>query len=181
MDTATAIKANFKELLGKDAYGKITVDDICRAAFVSKKTFYKYFDGKLAIVDAVYRDDFVLPTEKIREHLPVDRIKSMPLLMLEQHYEKLYEQQNIYRNVLESCGRDAYVDLHIRNTVESNAEIYACWGVSEDELDYIAYYITATGAMLDARWLEQGCEEPPIKMARLFKKWVLCRFDHPET
>ena len=53
--SAQAIKEAFRALLRTTPYDAITVNDISAAAFVSKKTFYKYFESKQYAVHAIYR------------------------------------------------------------------------------------------------------------------------------
>ncbi len=46
---AVRITAAAKKLMWKHGIRRITVDEICREAGVSKMTFYKYFDNKIAL------------------------------------------------------------------------------------------------------------------------------------
>ena len=46
MDARSQIECSFRELLETQPYGKITVQDICDRAKVSRKTFYTHFHDK---------------------------------------------------------------------------------------------------------------------------------------
>jgi AcrR family transcriptional regulator len=49
IETSARILAAAKKLMWKHGIRRVTVDEICREAGVSKMTFYKYFDNKIAL------------------------------------------------------------------------------------------------------------------------------------
>ena len=177
-DSAQAIKEAFRALLRTTPYDAITVNDISAAAFVSKKTFYKYFESKQDAVHAIYRDDFIQPVHDIRAYLEVDNSPSVISLMLEKNYATLYANRDIYLNLVKNYGWEKFVELRIASAQETNKEIYACRGVKGLELEYAAYFVAAASAMVDLRWIREGFKETPQEMAALYARWILCRFDH---
>jgi AcrR family transcriptional regulator len=178
METVDIIKREFRARLAAMPYDKITIKDICEGANVSKKTLYKYFAGKPEIVEALYYDDFVAPVEALQKILPVTNIKSASLLMSERDFETLYSQRDIYCNLLKNYGRMQFIDLIIRHTEDNNRRIYATRAIQGADLDFSAYYVAASSAMLKVRWMETGFKESPKAMAKLFIYWVMCRFRH---
>lgn len=176
--SSQAIKDTFRALLRTTPYDTITVGDISAAAFVSKKTFYKYFENKEAVVHALYRDDFIQPVLDIRSCLEVDKSPTVVPLMLERNYETLYSNRDIYLNLIEHYGWEKFVELRIESSQSMNRDIYARHGVTGRELEYAAYFVAAAGAMVDLRWIRDGFKESPQEMAALYARWILCRFDH---
>ena len=176
--SSKAIKDTFRALLRTTPYDTITVGDISAAAFVSKKTFYKYFENKEAVVHALYRDDFIQPVLDIRSCLEVDKSPTVVPLMLERNYETLYSNRDIYLNLIEHYGWEKFVELRIESSQSMNRDIYARHGVTGRELEYAAYFVAAAGAMVDLRWIRDGFKESPQEMAALYARWILCRFDH---
>ena len=141
--SSQAIKDTFRALLRTTPYDTITVGDISAAAFVSKKTFYKYFENKEAVVHALYRDDFIQPVLDIRSCLEVDKSPTVVPLMLERNYETLYSNRDIYLNLIEHYGWEKFVELRIESSQSMNRDIYARHGVTGRELEYAAYFVAA--------------------------------------
>jgi AcrR family transcriptional regulator len=48
----------FRDLMGVQEFGSITVQDIARKATVNRATFYAHFDDKFALLDWIIRDQF---------------------------------------------------------------------------------------------------------------------------
>jgi AcrR family transcriptional regulator len=56
LETSARILAAAKSLMWKHGIRRVTVDEICREAGVSKMTFYRYFDNKLAVARTVIQN-----------------------------------------------------------------------------------------------------------------------------
>lgn len=65
--TKRAVKRALIELLENVPFEKITVTEICRAAEVSRITFYTYYEDKYALVDEVFSDEMTLAEKTYRE------------------------------------------------------------------------------------------------------------------
>ena len=65
--TKRTIKRTLVELLVTMPFEKITVTELCRAADVSRITFYTYYDDKYALADELFRDDMAKAEERYRE------------------------------------------------------------------------------------------------------------------
>ena len=64
--TKRTIKRTLVELLATMPFEKITVTELCRAADVSRITFYTYYDDKYALADELFRDDMAKAEERYR-------------------------------------------------------------------------------------------------------------------
>lgn len=62
--TKRTIKRTLVELLATMPFEKITVTELCRAADVSRITFYTYYDDKYALADELFRDDMAKAEER---------------------------------------------------------------------------------------------------------------------
>ena len=90
------------ELLWKNSYGSVSVDDICKAAGVNKGSFYYYFKSKadlaVAALDAHYYELKPLYDEVFSpSRPPVERIEKM----IEETYEYQMGIKQKYGHV---CG-----------------------------------------------------------------------------
>ena len=54
--TNKMLQLSMQQLLRERKFSAITVDDICRYAGVSRKTFYRYYPDRHALLTAVYND-----------------------------------------------------------------------------------------------------------------------------
>lgn len=105
--------------MASSLYESITIDDIVKEAGISKKTLYRHYESKDAIFDDVFHELFIRPTHKSRESFDVDRIYSMPTLILEQAYSVLYENRVPMESYYKSRGMAGWIDLHCRNLLAS--------------------------------------------------------------
>jgi AcrR family transcriptional regulator len=59
MTTREIIKESLKSLLKTKPLKKISVKDICNNAYVSRKTFYTYFNNKFDLIEVMLQDDVI--------------------------------------------------------------------------------------------------------------------------
>ena len=69
MDARSQIECSFRELLETQPYGKITVQDICDRAKVSRKTFYTHFHDKEDVACGYFTRMTVEPIRKLNDIL----------------------------------------------------------------------------------------------------------------
>jgi AcrR family transcriptional regulator len=88
MDTDTEIRnriiATAKEEFFKFGFSKVTIDEIASKMGMSKKTIYKYFDSKEAIVQEVTKvtlNDMVSCCEEISQNNAVDFVEKLRQMM----------------------------------------------------------------------------------------------------
>ena len=77
-----------KDLFLKHGFRRVSVEEVCKYAHVSKMTFYKYFPNKIdlakAVFDLVMEENVLQFHTTIRENISAeDKIKKMILLKLE--------------------------------------------------------------------------------------------------
>jgi AcrR family transcriptional regulator len=84
----TALIKSARDLFWKHGFKRITVQDICHVAGVSKMTFYKFFDNKAELAKSVFSKEVEDGIEKftrlIDEDIPVqEKIEKMILMKAE--------------------------------------------------------------------------------------------------
>ncbi|MDR1014338.1 MAG: TetR/AcrR family transcriptional regulator [Coriobacteriales bacterium] len=173
MEAIDSITSSFIALLTDIPYNQMTVTQICEKASVSKKTFYRHFDSKHELLVDFIKNDIVVPVKNLRELLPLDTIKSAPLLVMERGHHILYEHRALYKNLIENLGKMALVELLTDSTYELNYEIYGNYDLDSINRDFAAYFCAAASAMVQVRWLEQGCPLDEKHMAKLSNTWIM--------
>lgn len=101
--TKSAISESFKKLLRNVKISKISIDDICAAAQVSRKTFYRYFKDKYDLLAWTYDEDFcrhveVKPEKSIWDYYP-------------EICEYLYTDRQFFVNAYSFTGQNSFRDF----------------------------------------------------------------------
>lgn len=82
------ILATARELFWKHGFRRVSIEEICRRAGVSKMTFYRFFSNKIELAKAVYDIEVDQGLQKFRTILaepsePADKIRKMMLMKME--------------------------------------------------------------------------------------------------
>ena len=62
----SALLSNARTLFWQLGYRKVTIEDVCKHAGVSKMTFYKFYPDKLALAKAVYSMEAEMSLNRFR-------------------------------------------------------------------------------------------------------------------
>jgi AcrR family transcriptional regulator len=113
-----------RELFWKHGFRRVTIQEICEKAGVSKMTFYKYFPNKTELAKTVFSNEIEEGTEKfyqiMEEDIPVqEKIKKMILLKVEGTNDISQEFMNDFylgnepelQNFVEEITREAWNGL----------------------------------------------------------------------
>ena len=73
------------ELFSAHGFRRITIDEICKTANISKMTFYKYFKNKIdigkVVLDTIYSQGKLRYYEMLKQDIPFsDKIENMLLI-----------------------------------------------------------------------------------------------------
>jgi AcrR family transcriptional regulator len=105
-----ALRSAVLMLLRERRWDDVTIAAICRAAGISRSTFYQHFTDKNALVKSLFAD-FAARSAKPR----VPASSRMPYPFLHAVLEHVHEQQDVFRALLGRRGsmaiRDAFLDL----------------------------------------------------------------------
>ncbi|MDO4290575.1 MAG: TetR/AcrR family transcriptional regulator [Eggerthellaceae bacterium] len=171
-DVKTSIEDAFKSVLKEKPYSKITVSEICDRACVSRRTFYKYFQDKEAIVGELFDRHVMKPLRDVHAILPLRDTKLMENVFIERMYESIYAERAYYTDLvgpMRGCDdtflRVATWAIHAFNTehIQRIVEGRADW-----KIDYVAYFFASSQAMLVQKWISDGMEVSPAELAELY-------------
>lgn len=107
-----------RELFWKHGFRRVTIDEICSKADVSKMTFYKYFPDKIELAKSVFDKVVSEGEERMKsimkeDSLPTEKIKKMVMLKLEGTNDISPEfVQDFY---LGSSELKSYVEMRTKN------------------------------------------------------------------
>ena len=82
------IRAAAKDLFWRHGFKRVSIEEICQKANVSKMTFYKYFPNKQELAKKIFNDAIEFGEKKFRDilysdDLPAVKIKKIMLMKLE--------------------------------------------------------------------------------------------------
>lgn len=99
---AKQIVTKARSLFWKFGMKRVSIEEICREANVSKMTFYKYFKNKIELVKFILDQIEAESTEKYKQIMNQD----LPFI------EKVRETINLKMEQTEQLSQEFYADLH---------------------------------------------------------------------
>ncbi len=180
MDTRSAIVASFERLVEAATYDEVTVEQVCRASNISRRTFYRYFDGKQAVLASILESDLIKPVHDIHELIDSDNLKSSSTIIYRRALGRVFEKRGFYRKVF-TREHPELMAVYIDMVVAVNRESKGLADLSRQEADFAAYVIAVSSTYAMARWLEQDCAMPIDEQTRLCLRWIYGRFREMEA
>ena len=171
--TKNLLAQAFKELACKQAFEKVSVNDICRACQVSRKTFYYHFRDKYALVQWIFDTEILALLQRCDLE---DRWETTLTLC-----RYFYENRTFYASLMEFQGQNAfryYLQDFLFNGVNKfllpeRSEINAVAGQDgvSPEAAQTFYSRFLSDAILAAvyRWLCEGPKQPPEEFVALLQ------------
>lgn len=98
--TKNALANSLKQLMRSKTLDKISTDEICQKAEVSRRSFYRHFPDKYALLDWIYYQDFLINREHPKEWCIWDYYPSI--------CENLYEDREFYRHAFQLTGQNSF-------------------------------------------------------------------------
>lgn len=162
--TKRALAESIKALMRERPFSKISVEDICARADVSRRNFYRYFPDKYELLNWVYYEDY-FSRLTIREDWTI--WDYFPLIC---HH--CYEDRTFFKNALSIDGQNSlrsYVQDLLRPLIVHDFEDTFLSDGSED------FYVTrTTDALFDymQQWLRSDPCMPPDAFSAYVKASV---------
>jgi AcrR family transcriptional regulator len=175
-DLCETTQASFFELLKTNEFDKITVAMICEAAKISRRTFYRCFNGIDEIVEKMIHDDFLGPPIKLRSVLAMDTIKSGTLLCTESVLTLVFEKRDMYEKLLDFRGHYSLAKIITNQTFAFNMKVFGVYVDDPVELEFSSHMIAVTQAMLVDWWIREKKDISPKLFAKLSNAWVFSHF-----
>lgn len=163
--SADKIESAFFELMRERRYSEISVIDICEAAGVARKTFYRNFESKAQVIErkadrefSAFMEQFNLETVDTRVmYLYVyERIRD------DKPFAAAMRDENVIEILTEKIVE--YFET-IFETLHYNAPMF------EPRLGgyYVRFFAVGLESLLKS-WIDDDCKTPPMTMAALTEK-----------
>lgn len=178
-DTALKIIDSFHRLILEEDYKRLTVSEICEAAQVSRKTFYKYFKDKNDIVEQILIKDILIPMNKLRElYINMDLPTGM---ILEWQYHQFYNERKFYKRISAFTGQNSFYEFILNHMSLIISDKLKPLHLPEVEHEYMTYFYASSHTMLLVKWIQDGMIIPPKQIASYYEKWTIPIFMNYEN
>ena len=174
MDTREIILNAFKECVADSSYEQTSIEDICRRANVSRRTFYRYFDSNLNACKAVFEQDIIQPVRDIYSLIDMENTKSSATIVYERGLKKMYEDQAFYSKVF-TKRYPQLLELYINLVIDSNRPQFEKDTDNPEELELAIYVNAVANTYGTAKWVEEGYKVPPNVMTQYLLRWIYGR------
>lgn len=161
----------FRKLVAIKDFEKLTVAEICEYANVSRKTFYNYFKDKNDIVERIV---FYSITQPFRELRKLHLVHELPAsLMMEWLYQRIYEDRDFYAKISSFTGQNSLQEFILNHTTEMLENILSDVDMSKEDREYTIYFYAASHTLLLIKWIREGMNVSPKKMASFYEKLTI--------
>lgn len=101
--TKKALSLSLKEIMQNTAFSKITIENICENAGISRRNFYRYFPDKYELLNWTYYNDFIEGVSQKEHPRTIDLIPDVV-----RHLEK---NREFYLRAFDVTGQNSFRDF----------------------------------------------------------------------
>ncbi len=162
------ISALFR-LMETDEYKKITITQIIDEAEIARRTFYVHYKNKHQIIKEYIDETFS------RIWLEFNQAKQKSLYDIAYYsfsecFKHIEILRVLHKHNLSNYFYEQFIIKMNKTTKESNLAVFDVSDFSESEMIYLnIFHASGLVKMID-RWIQDGCEDTPEKMAALYVK-----------
>lgn len=171
MENHDEILENARTLICEQDFNKITVKMICEKSNISRKTFYAAYQDKYDVLERIILKDIVEELDYLLDTF--GRIKLERSIILEALYKKIYAHKEFYLKAFNMNGSELMETYFMKNLIKLDYKILEIWEIPEIEREYAAYFYAGAQVMLIKKWISNGFDVSPEKMAEYYRKWAV--------
>lgn len=165
-ETEIRMESAMLEIMKSTEFEKITVKKICEKANVNRSTFYAHF---IDIYDMIDKMEMELSKELLNQYIE-DKSEFLSEQSLIPFLNHIKKHQHFYKINLQTRK-----EFPIKRGFDRLWEIIKniCYekGISSDEeIMYYLIYFQSGLTMALKHWLDNGCKEDEIELAKIIKK-----------
>jgi AcrR family transcriptional regulator len=168
LDVKASVVKSFKELLATAPLEQITVSGICGKSFISRRTFYKHFACKNSIAEHIIAADITEPIEGFRKLVKAAEMKTAGKFVLELMYKRVYENRDFYFQLFKHGGKPIFIDTVTAELTKMNNRALSSKGLMEVDKEYMAYFYSASQAMLMVKWIDDKMVVSPKQLSNYY-------------
>ena len=171
-ETKERVIAALKDILVTTRYPKVTVNELCLRARISRNTFYANFEDKDDVIRLVFESSVLQPIRDLNRLLDLSDLEPLKERMNEQMYERLAAEGEFFKNLIGPIfGKDdTFLRIATQAIYKLNKELNPQTPKLADDWHtaYIAYFFASSLAMLMQKWVADGMRVSPKELADLY-------------
>lgn len=170
MNLAKEIQSVFHEMVLTES-GPIRVSDICRRMNIARKTFYKYYEDKYALISALIHEEIFSPLTQLSQMANL-RVEDS-VTVLNSMYAKIYEDRDFYTRLNQLPGdENIFLRCIYQENKALNEILFAPSHENETEKAYHVHLAAMAGVSLLDKWMRDGYDLSSRQVSTLFYKYV---------
>lgn len=163
------IKETFRALLDDSSYERLTVSELCKCSGVSRKTFYRHFKDKEAVLRAIVMDDVALPVKTLMPYVTLGNRDENGKLLLRQIFESIYARKEFYSRAVMQNHINILSDVVRSILTETTLILFRGEeGGYSEKYFYAARYTAGANTAVIKQWIRDGMKIPPEQLT----EWV---------
>lgn len=162
MNTRNNIIRNFIALTRERRTTNISVKDICKAACVSRKTFYNYFSDRQMVIEEIFVNNV---EQTIKDCLKYGMVTKQFLLAV---YNAYLEEKDFFSLAIQEDGQNSLFDTMISRSCKIFESLFDEFISDKKRLEYLSYKFASDQAMLIRKWMMDGMKESPEFMVNIY-------------
>lgn len=155
MNSKAKITDSFLYLVLQNKSANVTVKDICKAAGVSRKTFYNYFSDSHQIIEHLFFDKI---EKTIKDCLKYKLTTNEFLLNV---YNSFINDKEFFAIAIKENGQNSLLDIMIDRTSLIFNNLFKDVIADKVKLNFLSYKFAVEQTMLIKKWLCEGMQQSP--------------------
>lgn len=178
--TKKALAHSLKEQMSERPFNKISVEDICEKAEISRRNFYRYFPDKYALLNWLYYEDYFSKLVYHEDWVVWDYFPAV--------CEYCYKDRAFFKNAFMVEGQNSLRAYSQELMYPLIMHDYADTFLSEETADFFISRITDILYDYMQEWLKSESCIPPYEFAAYVRKsiaihskrtWEITSREHP--
>lgn len=181
MDAKTTIMKTLREQVVQKPYSDLTVNELIDLSGVSRKTFYKYFDGKQGVLKEVILEDTVNSAARFMKTLYQEQLEANTAMAMEITFMTFYRYKDFYKAMFADRSRSSVRKLIVTAQYEFSKTLFFDEAVGDIqpvdalELDYACWFFASSLTNSLEWWIDHDFHPSSREMAALHDSWTYAR------
>lgn len=172
-----SVERAYRDAVSATPYSSISVKHLCEEAGVTRKAFYKRFDGKSDVLRRVFERDVVQPAVELCRLLSFGRMSRLAPEMERHMLQAVLDDGAFYRDVVAAPqgGREAFMRVASASFHDFNQLMLGEYGYSGEpwQVECVSAYFANAKASFLVGWIEGGYCVPVGELGRLYVEMAL--------
>lgn len=142
-----------RKLLRLQPFSKITIEALCEAAHISRRSFYRYFPDKYSLLAATYKECFFSKIQVSPDSLFWDLFQEM--------CKQIYAEKEFFRHAFEIKGQNGFWEETRKLLTPYMKKDYPCYIHTDEMFNFFVAHTIDMLFELVEHWIQRNSPAPP--------------------